>query len=137
MKPKIDSVSSAFPSPVDFTSKVIVRGVHLEITPALRDHALGVAERLLRHNDHLVRVRIDLEHDHTRGVGDQFAAKGHIEIGGPDLIASVRSDDAYKSLDLLSDRLDRMLRERSRTRADRRNNGRAGEKFRKELAAED
>ena len=137
MKPKIDSVSSAFPSPVDFTSKVIVRGVHLEITPALRDHALGVAERLLRHNDHLVRVRIDLEHDHTRGVGDQFAAKGHIEIGGPDLIASVRSDDAYKSLDLLSDRLDRMLRERSRTRADRRNNGRASEKFRKELAVED
>jgi putative sigma-54 modulation protein len=137
MKPKIDSVSSAFPSPVDFASKVIVRGVHLEITPALRDHALGVAERLLRHNDHLVRVRIDLEHDHTRGVGDQFAAKGHIEISGPDLIASVRSDDAYKSLDLLSDRLDRMLRERSRTRADRRNNGRASEKFRKELAVED
>ena len=137
MKPKIDSVSSAFPSPVDFTSKVIVRGVHLEITPALRDHALGVAERLLRHNDHLVRVRIDLEHDHTRGVGDQFAAKGHIEISGRDLIASARSDDAYKSLDLLSDRLDRMLRERSRARADRRNNGATSPKFRKELAPED
>ena len=94
------------------------------------------AERLLRHNDHLVRVRIDLEHDHTRGVGDQFAAKGHIEIGGPDLIASVRSDDAYKSLDLLSDRLDRMLRERSRTRTDRRNNTARGEKFRPDLAAD-
>lgn len=135
MKPKTNSFTSASPAPVEFASKVIVRGVHLEITPALRDHALGVAERLLRHNDHLVRVRIDLEHDHTRGVGDQFAAKGHIEIGGPDLIASVRSDDAYKSLDLLSDRLDRMLREHSRARADKRNNGHAGES--KEFAVED
>ena len=137
MKPKFNPDSATHPGNADVAEKVIVRGIHLEITPALRDHALGVAERLLRHNDHLVRVRIDLEHDHTRGVGDQFAAKGHIEIGGPDLIASVRSDDAYKSLDLLSDRLDRMLRERSRTRADRRNNGRASEKFRKELAVED
>jgi putative sigma-54 modulation protein len=137
MKPKFNPDSATHPGNADVTEKVIVRGIHLEITPALRDHALGVAERLLRHSDHLVRVRIDLEHDHTRGVGDQFAAKGHIEIGGPDLIASVRSDDAYKSLDLLSDRLDRMLRERSRTRADRRNHGRASEKFRKELAVED
>lgn len=137
MKPELNPDSATHPSNADVTEKVIVRGIHLEITPALRDHAFGVAARLLRHNDHFVRVRIDLEHDHTRGVGDEFAAKGHIEIGGPDLIASVRSDDAYKSLDLLSDRLDRMLRERSRTRADRRNNGRAGEKFRQELAVED
>ncbi len=137
MKLKLAANPTRPTAPTDLAEKVIVRGVHLEITPALRDHALGVAERLLRHSDHLVRVRIDLEHDHTRGVGDQFAAKGHIEIGGPDLIASVRSDDAYKSLDLLSDRLDRMLRERSRTRTDRRNNDRTSGKFRKELASED
>ena len=96
MKLKIESVASASPTPVDLAPKVIVRGVHLAIPPARRDHAPDV--------------------------GDPCAAKGHIEIGGPDLIASVRSDDAYKSLDLLSDRLDRMLRERSRTRTDRRNN---------------
>ncbi len=136
MKLKLAANPTRPTAPTELAEKVIVRGVHLEITPALRDHALGVAERLLRHNDHLVRVRIDLEHDHTRGVGDQFAAKGHIEIGGPDLIASVRSDDAYKSLDLLSDRLDRMLRERSRTRTDRRNNTARGEKFRPDLAAD-
>ena len=82
MKLKLAANPTRPTAPTDLAEKVIVRGVHLEITPALRDHALGVAERLLRHNDHLVRVRIDLEHDHTRGVGDQFAAKGHIEIGG-------------------------------------------------------
>ena len=110
------------PAPVDLAAKVIVRGIHLEITDAMRAQAEGVAERLLRHNDHLIRVRIDLQHDHTRGIGDQFIAKGHLEIGGPDLIASVASDDAYKSLDLLADKLDRILRDRHRAKVDRRNN---------------
>ena len=93
--------------------------------------------RLLRHNDHIVRVRVDLEHDHTKGDRAAFLAKGHIEISGPDLIASVASEDAYKSLDLLVDKLDRMLRERSRHRADRRNDAAADGKFRRELSAED
>jgi putative sigma-54 modulation protein len=103
-------------------SKLIVRGVHLELTEALRNAATEKAARLLRHSDHIVRVRVDLEHDHTKGDRAAFIAKGHIEIAGPDLIASVSSEDAYKSLDLLVDKLDRMLRERSRHRADRRNN---------------
>ena len=98
------------PTPEILAAKVIVRGIHIELTPALRAYAEGVAERLLRHNEHLIRVRLDIELDHTRAVGDQFIAKGHLEIRGPDLIASVESDDAYKSLDLLADKLDGSLR---------------------------
>ena len=110
MKPKFNSAPITHPSNADVAEKVMVRGIHLAIAPARRVHAPDF--------------------------GDPFAAKGLIEIGGPDLIASVRSDDAYKSLDLLSDRLDRMLRERSRTRTDRRNNTARGEKFRPDLAAD-
>jgi len=73
-------------------------------------------------------VRISLEHAKTDR--DPFVAKGHIEVGGPDLIARVASEDGYKSIDLLVDRLDRMLRERTRARADRRNNRPAGTEFR-------
>jgi len=108
--------------PSDPADKILVRGVHLELTPALRTAALEKSARLLRHTSRLVRVRIDLEHDHTKGDRAAFIAKGHVEIAGPDLIASVASDDAYKSLDLLIDKLDRMVRERSRTRTGRRNN---------------
>ncbi|MEI6051399.1 MAG: ribosome-associated translation inhibitor RaiA [Opitutaceae bacterium] len=98
------------PTPELLASKVIVRGIHLDITPALYAYAEGVAERLLRHNEHLIRVRLDIELDRTRAIGDQFIAKGHLEIRGPDLIASVESNDAYKSLDLLADKLDSILR---------------------------
>ena len=107
-------------TPETLAAKVIVRGIHLEITPAIHAHAEGVAERLLRHNDHIIRVRIDIEHDRTRGIGDQFIAKGHLEIGGPDQIASVASDDAYKSLDLLADKLDGLLRRLHGKHKDRR-----------------
>lgn len=98
--------------PEDPAAKLILRGVHLELTDALRAIATEKANRLLRHNRDIVRVRLDLEFDKTRNVEHQFVAKGHIEIGGPDLLASVASDDGYKSLNLLMDKLDELLRRR-------------------------
>lgn len=123
-----------FSTSPDLAGKILVRGIHLEITPALRAAALEKGARLLRHQTRLVRIRLDLEHDHAKTDGAQFVAKGHIEISGPDLIASVASDDAYKSLDLLIDKLDRMLRERTRNRADRRNDRAEGTEFRDRFA---
>ncbi|MEN9404583.1 MAG: hypothetical protein RL091_3286 [Verrucomicrobiota bacterium] len=108
------------PSLID-PAKFIIRGIHLDLTEALKQIAMEKASRLLRHNDHIIRVRIDLEHDKTRGSADQFVAKGRIEISGPDLIASVHSEDAYKSLDFLVDKLDGQLRERHNHRKDKRN----------------
>jgi putative sigma-54 modulation protein len=93
--------------------RVIIRGVHLELTAALKAIAEEKAARLFRHQERIIRVRLDLEHDQTRAVTESFVAKGHIEIRGPDLIASVASDDLYKSIDELIDKLDRMLRKRA------------------------
>jgi putative sigma-54 modulation protein len=93
--------------------QIIVRGVHLDLTDALKAAAAEKAARLFRHQERIIRVRLDLEHDKTRLVRQAFIAKGHIEIRGPDLIASVASDDLYKSLDKLMDKLDRMLRKRA------------------------
>ena len=113
--------------PPDLAAKLIVRGIHLELTDALRAAIAEKTARLLRHNDHLIRLRVDLELDKTHGVGTQFIAKGHIEIAGPDLLASVSSDDAYKSLDLLVDKLDGLLRRRHGLHKDKRNHPHATE----------
>ena len=94
-------------------SRIIVRGVHFELTAGPEDGAEEKAARLLRHEEHIIRVRLDLEHDKTRAPRQAFVAKGHIEIRGPDLIASVASDELQKSLDILIDKLDRMLRKRA------------------------
>jgi putative sigma-54 modulation protein len=109
------------PTPEMLAAKLIVRGIHLELTDALRLAATEKAARLLRHNSQIVRIRIDLELDRSKAVGEQFIAKGHIEIGGPDLIASATTEDAYKSLDQLMDKLDGLLRRRHGQRKDDRN----------------
>jgi len=108
-------------TPETLAEKVIVSGIHVELTDALKNAANHQASKLLRHNEHIVRIRIDIEHDKTRGNGDEYVAKGLIEISGPDLVSSATSEDAYKSLDLLADKLDRLIRRRHRKRVGSRN----------------
>jgi len=99
--------------PTPAADRLIIRGIHLELTDALRASIEEKSARLFRHQEHLVRIRIDLEHDKTASIDLRFVAKGRIELGGPDLIASVATDDAYKSVDLLIDKLDGQLRRRA------------------------
>jgi putative sigma-54 modulation protein len=108
-----------------FADRLILRGVHVTLTDALRDNIRSKVERIFRHEGKIVRIRIDIELDKTRGVSQHFIAKGHIEIGGPDLIASVSSEDAYKSLDLLMDKLDELVRRRADTLQSKRRNPKA------------
>jgi putative sigma-54 modulation protein len=96
----------------DAGAKILLRGIHLTLTDALRDALHAKAERLLRHGPRIDRIRLDLEHDTTRGRA-VFVAKGHIEIGGPDLVATVSAEDAYEAVDLLIDKLDRLLHRRA------------------------
>lgn len=106
-------IMSSPKAPIPTEPRIIVRGVHLDLTGALKSIAEEKVVRLLRHQEHIIRVRLDLEHDKKRALHQAFVAKGHIEIRGPDLLASVASDDLYKSLDQLIDKLDRMLRKRA------------------------
>jgi len=94
--------------------EVIVSGIHLDLTPSLKFYVQEKVERLFRHEERIVRIRVELEFDGKNDVVHPFIAKGHIVIHGPDMNCSVSSDDCHKSIDLLVDRLDRMLRRRSR-----------------------
>ena len=94
--------------------EVIVSGIHLELTPSLKFYVTEKVERLWRHEERIVRIRVELEYDGKNDVVHPFVAKGHIVIHGPDMNCSVATDDCYKSIDLLVDRLDRMLRRRAR-----------------------
>ena len=94
--------------------EVIVSGIHLELTPSLKFYVTEKVERLWRHEERIVRIRVELEYDGKNDVVHPFVAKGHIVIHGPDMNCSVATDDCHKSIDLLVDRLDRMLRRRAR-----------------------
>lgn len=92
----------------------IVSGIHLDLTPALKTFVREKADRLFRHEERIVRIRIELECDPKEEVATRFKAKGHIAIQGPDMNASVESDECHKAVSLLVDKLDRMLRRRAR-----------------------
>lgn len=106
----------------DVGAKLILRGIHLSLTDAMKAAIEAKVERLLRHEPRIDRVRIDVDTSEQRTSTAMFTAKGHIEIGGPDLIASVATEDAYKSIDLLVDKLDRQLRKRATARQSKRHN---------------
>jgi putative sigma-54 modulation protein len=90
----------------------VVQGVHLDVTDALRQFAVNKASRLFRHNQRISRIRIDLELDHNRPAAERFVAKGHLEVGGVNLIANARSENVYKAIDQLVDSLDDLLSSR-------------------------
>ncbi len=93
---------------------VIISGVHMDLTEALKNNVRAKAEKLFRHEDKIMRIRVELEHHSNSTSADEFIAKGHIEINNKPMIISISSDDLYKSIDELMEKLDRKLRRRSR-----------------------
>jgi putative sigma-54 modulation protein len=103
------------------THEVIVSGIHLDLTPSLKTFVREKAGRLFRHEERIVRVRVELECDRSPAAGMQFKAKGHIAIQGPDMNATVQSEDCYKAISMLIDKLDRMLQRRHQLHRVKRN----------------
>lgn len=102
--------------------ELIVSGIHLDLTPSLKTFVREKAERLFRHQERIVRIRVELECDAKEAVATRFKAKGHIEINGPDMNATVQSDECHKAVSLLVDKLDRMLDKRHHLPKARRHN---------------
>ena len=101
--------------------EIIISGLHLDLTDALKATVSEKMEKLFRHENQIIRIRIELEYNSNVTRQKEYIAKGHIEINGPDMIASVESEDLYKSIDLLASKLDRMIRRRSRLKKVKRN----------------
>ena len=116
------------PSPsTDLSSKLILQGVHLELTDAMENVMREKLLVLLRHNDYIVRINVRLQQDQTMGTEHHYTATGQIEIGGPDLVASAEGKEAYEVIDALVDKLDRQLDRRQGKRKERRNHPKAVE----------
>jgi putative sigma-54 modulation protein len=100
---------------------VIVSGIHLELTPSLKAYVIEKAARLFRHQEHIVRIKVELECDRQHERSHKFVAKAHVELRGPNINCSTDSDEMYKSVDLLVDKIDQALRRRHGQHKDKRN----------------
>jgi putative sigma-54 modulation protein len=107
--------------------EVIVSGIHLELTPSLKAFVQEKTERLFRHDERIIRIRVELACDRSPASGVQFTAKGHIQIHGPDMNAAVEAGECHKAVTLLVDKLDRMLQRRHQLLRVKRNHPHATE----------
>ena len=101
--------------------EIIVSGNNLELTDALKSEATSKLSKLFTLDERIIRLRVDLQYDANKHKDNEFIARGHIEIQGPDMVVSVASDNMYKSLDLLLNKLIRKIRRRHRLEKVKRN----------------
>ncbi|MBP6865590.1 MAG: ribosome-associated translation inhibitor RaiA [Candidatus Didemnitutus sp.] len=101
--------------------EIIVSGIHLELTPSLKFYVREKMERLFRHEERIVRIKVELECDSKHDRQHKFNAKAHVQLRGPDINATVSSEDCHKSIDLLVDKLDQAIRKRHGVAKDKRN----------------
>ncbi|MDR0457676.1 MAG: ribosome-associated translation inhibitor RaiA [Burkholderiaceae bacterium] len=86
-----------------------ISGHHLEVTPTLRDYVTGKLDRVLRHFDQVVEVRVLLSVDNTQEKTRRQKAECRIGVKGNDLYAESLHEDLYAAIDDLTDKLDRQV----------------------------
>ena len=96
------------------TNEVIITGRHLELTESLKNIVREKSLKLFHHDHHIIRFRVELGYNQNITHQKEYIAKGHLEIPGPDMVVTAESNDLYKSIDFMVDKLDRMLRRKSR-----------------------
>lgn len=90
-------------------------GLNYTITNNIKSHIEKKVEKLIDHEPKILRINIELIKElHSTSNRNQLIAKGHLNLKGPNIIASAESDNIFKSIDLMVDKLDRSLRRRSR-----------------------
>jgi putative sigma-54 modulation protein len=82
-----------------------ISGHHLEVTPALRTYVTGKLDRITRHFDQVVDVKVLLTVEKEK----RQRAECNIHVKGNDLFAESAHEDLYAAVDELMDKLDRQV----------------------------
>ena len=86
-----------------------ISGHHLEVTPALRGYVTQKLDRIMRHFEQVVDVRVLLSVEKKKEKEERQRAECNIHVKGNDLFAESASQDLYAAVDDLVDKLDRQV----------------------------
>ncbi len=86
-----------------------ISGHHLEVTPALRSYVTNKLDRIKRHFDHVVDVKVLLTIENLKEKERRQKAECNIHIKGIELFAESAHSDLYAAVDDLVDKLDRQV----------------------------
>ena len=86
-----------------------ISGHHLEVTPALRSYVTNKLDRISRHFDQVVDVKVLLTIEKQKEKELRQRAECNIHVKGNDLFAQSSHEDLYAAVDELVDKLDRQV----------------------------
>jgi putative sigma-54 modulation protein len=86
-----------------------ISGHHLEVTPALRNYVTEKLDRITRHFDQVVDVKVLLSIENQKEKERRQRAECNIHVKGSDLFAESAHSDLYAAVDDLVDKLDRQV----------------------------
>ncbi len=76
-----------------------ISGHHLDVTPALRNYVTSKLDKITRHFDQVVDVRVLLTVDNLKEKDLRQRAECNIHVKGKDLFAESAHADLYAALD--------------------------------------
>ena len=86
-----------------------ISGHHLEVTPALRTYVTTKIDRIKRHFDQVVDIKVLLTLDNQKEKELRQKAECKIHLKGIELFAESVHSDLYAAVDELVDKLDRQV----------------------------
>jgi putative sigma-54 modulation protein len=86
-----------------------ISGHHLEVTPALRNYVTTKLDRITRHFDQVVDIKVLLTVVKQKEKERRQRAECKINVRGSELFAESAHQDLYAALDELVDKLDRQV----------------------------
>lgn len=86
-----------------------ISGHHIEVSPALRAYVVSKLERVLRHFDQVIHVRVLLSKHNESQKERRQRAECSIHIKGNALHAGSKHLNLYAAIDELVDKLDRQV----------------------------
>lgn len=88
---------------------VTISGHHLDVTPALRNYVTVKLDRITRHFEQLVDIKVLLTVEKQKEKERRQSAECAIHVKGGELFARSSHADLYAAVDELMDKLDRQV----------------------------
>ena len=93
--------------------QLTLTGHHVEITPALRSYVEKKLDRIVRHFDHVLDVHCVLTIEKLT-----HKAEATLHVRGGNIHADAAEADMYAAVDVLTDKLDRLVKKHKEKRTD-------------------
>ncbi len=104
-------------------NRISISGHHIAISDSMKDAVMDKLKKVERHFDQIQSIKVilslDNHHSEASHTGhDNHKAEAIMRVAGQEMFVSVSSDDMYRAISEMADKLDRQIR-KYRTKIER------------------